>query len=338
MSSFFLNADGVFIKLVLAAMFAFLGSEFIAIFPIFINYEKTKENVLKHIVPIWEITGTMIVFFVVELELIYSSLTPIASYLFIPTVGLFVLLLVLRNASIIYAEFIWKKIDSKPLYMFYAVATFLMVVGFVTSVAILMTGLGIHLVLNPLDASYINFLTILGNGVYWVFLIGALFISFGMSQVFYRTVKNTSYVPLATIIIGLILDSYAYLEIAHIDKVSVAAYLAVPIILTLIIPVMYMMKSTTEYASYKPLWFTLMTFAMLSLELPVTKIAGGAFPVNAFASPNSMLAFNFYLSILGGIFYLLLMLLYAYLYSSGKIMPKVSTAKTKVEDKAVKEN
>ncbi|WP_175266727.1 hypothetical protein [Acidiplasma cupricumulans] len=44
MSSFFLNADGVFIKLVLAAMFAFLGSEFIAIFPIFINYEKQRKT------------------------------------------------------------------------------------------------------------------------------------------------------------------------------------------------------------------------------------------------------------------------------------------------------
>ena len=112
MSFSYLEANGVFLKIVIAAMVIFLFSEFIAIYPIFSNYEKHKTVVLKHIVPIWEITGTMIVFFVVELELIYSGLVPIASYLFIPVVGLFVILLILRNVAIIYSEFIWKKVDS----------------------------------------------------------------------------------------------------------------------------------------------------------------------------------------------------------------------------------
>ncbi len=298
-------------------MIAFLWSEFIGIFPIYMDYEKNKENVLKHIVPIWEITGTMIVFFVVELELIYSTLVPIASYLFIPIVGIFALLLILRNVFIIYAEFIWKKVDSKPLYMFYSAATVIMVIGFLTAVAALLTGLGIHLNLTTLSKSYINYLPLLGTDVYWIFLIGALFIAFGMSQVFYRTVKNTSFMPLITIAVGLIMDAYAYMSIASLDKASAGAYIILPFILTLAIPLLYMYKPTTHLASYKPFWFIMITIAVFSLELPVTKIAGGAFPINAFASVNSMQAANFYLSIIGGIIYILLMVMYAYVYNSG---------------------
>ena len=73
-------------------------------------------------------------------SLIYSGIIPIASYLFIPVIGTFVVLLILRNVAIIYAEFIWKKVDNKPLMMFYSGATFLMVIGFVTAIAALLVG------------------------------------------------------------------------------------------------------------------------------------------------------------------------------------------------------
>jgi cytochrome d ubiquinol oxidase subunit II len=332
--SFYLNADGVFIKIVIAAMVTFLFSEFIAIFPIFSNYEKHKTVVLKHIVPIWEITGTMIVFFVVELELIYSGLTPIASYLFIPVIGTFVALLILRNVFIIYAEFIWKKVDSKPLMMFYSGATFLMVIGFVTAIAALMVGNSVstaipslppllHLNLTTLQKSYVDYTALLTapvySAVYWEFLFGTLFIAFGMSQVFYRTAKRTSYVPLLTIIFGLFLNVNAWNVVATLDGAKyMGYYMVIPVIITLAIPLLYMYGPSTHFASYKPFWFLAMTISILALELPITNIDGGSYPINDFASPNSMQIANFWLSIIGGIIFLLLMIMYAFVYNSGK--------------------
>lgn len=332
--SFYLDANGVFLKIVIAAMVTFLFSEFIAIFPIFSNYEKHKTVVLKHIVPIWEITGTMIVFFVVELELIYSGLTPIASYLFIPVIGTFVALLILRNVFIIYAEFIWKKVDSKPLMMFYSAATFIMVIGFVTAIAALMVGNSVstaipslppllHLDLANLSKSYVDYFALLTapvySAVYWEFLFGTLFIAFGMSNVFYRTAKRTSYIPLLTIIFGLFLNVNAWNVVATLDGAKfMEYYMILPVIITVAIPLLYMYKPTTHFASYKPFWFLSMTIAVLSLELPVTNIAGGAFPITAFASTNSMQAANFWLSLIGGIIFLLLMIMYAYVYNSGR--------------------
>jgi cytochrome d ubiquinol oxidase subunit II len=334
MSFSYLDANGVVLKIVIAAMVAFLFSEFIAIFPIFSNYEKHKTVVLKHIVPIWEITGTMIVFFVVELELIYSGIIPIASYLFIPVIGTFVVLLILRNVAIIYAEFIWKKVDSKPLMMFYSGATFLMVIGFVTAIAALLVGNSVstaipslppllHINLANLSKSYIDYWALLTapvySAVYWEFLFGTLFIAFGMSQVFYRTAKRTSYVPLLTIIFGLFLSVNAWNVVATLAGAKfIGDYMVLPVIITLAVPLLYMYKPTTEFASYKPFWFLAIVIAVLFLELPITRIAGGAFPITVFASTNSMQIANFWLSIIGGIIFLLLMIMYAYVYNNGR--------------------
>ena len=334
MSFSYLDANGVVLKIVIAAMVAFLFSEFIAIFPIFSNYEKHKTVVLKHIVPIWEITGTMIVFFVVELELIYSGIIPIASYLFIPVIGTFVVLLILRNVAIIYAEFIWKKVDSKPLMMFYSGATFLMVIGFVTAIAALLVGNSVstaipslppllHINLANLSKSYIDYWALLTapvySAVYWEFLFGTLFIAFGMSQVFYRTAKRTSYVPLLTIIFGLFLSVNAWNVVATLAGAKfIGDYMVLPVIITLAVPLLYMYKPTTEFASYKPFWFLAIVIAVLFLELPITRIAGGAFPITVFASTNSMQIKNFWLSIIGGIIFLLLMIMYAYVYNNGR--------------------
>jgi cytochrome d ubiquinol oxidase subunit II len=335
MSFSYLNADGVFLKIVIAAMVTFLFSEFIAVFPIFSNYEKHKTVVLKHIVPIWEITGTMIVFFVVELELIYSGLTPIASYLFIPVIGTFVALLILRNVAIIYAEFVWKKVDSKPLMMFYSGATFLMVIGFVTAIAALLVGNSVstaipslppllHLNTVNLSKSYVDYTALLTSpvysAVYWEFLFGTLFIAYGMSQVFYRLAKRTSWVPLLTIIFGLFLNVNAWNVVATLAGAKfVGYYMILPVIITLAIPLLYMAKSTTHLASYKPFWFVAVTISVLFMELPITRIAGNAYSINAFASPNSMQTANFWLSIIGGILFVLLMVMYAFVYNSGKL-------------------
>ncbi len=266
MSFSYLEANGVFLKIVIATMIAFLFSEFIAVFPIFGNYEKHKKLVLKHIVPVWEITGTVIVFFVVELELIYSGLTPIASYLFIPVIGTFVALLILRNVAIIYSEFIWKKADSRLLMMLYSGATFIMVIAFVTAIAALMVGNSvsnaipslpplIHLN-SPLDKSYVDYYALLTapvySAVYWEFLFGTLFIAFGMSQVFYRTASRKSYIPLGTIVLGLILNANAWNVVATLDGAKfMSYYMVLPVIITLLVPLLYMYKPTTNLASYR---------------------------------------------------------------------------------------
>jgi cytochrome d ubiquinol oxidase subunit II len=347
----YLDANGVFIKIVIAAMVTFLFSEFIAVFPIFSNYEKHKTVVLKHIVPIWEITGTMIVFFVVELELIYSGLTPTASYLFIPVIGTFVALLILRNVAIIYAEFVWKKVDSKPLMMFYSGATFLMVIGFVTAIAALLIGNSVSSAIpslppllhigTPLSKSYVDYAALLTSpvysAVYWEFLFGTLFIAYGMSQVFYRLAKRTSWVPLATIIFGLFLNVNAWNVVATLAGAKfVGDYMILPVIITLAVPLLYMGKSTTHLASYKPFWFVAVAVAVLFLELPITKIVGGAYSINHFASTNSMQAANFWLSLIGGILFVLLMIMYAYVYNSGKLSfnpEKIEKGKKEIPDK-----
>ena len=79
-----------------------------------------------------------------------------------------------------------------------------------------------------------------------------------------------------------------------------------------------LLKAQDPQPDNKPFWFLAIVIAVLFLELPITRIAGGAFPITVFASTNSMQIANFWLSIIGGIIFLLLMIMYAYVYNNGR--------------------
>ncbi len=314
----------IFFKIVIAAMLTFLLSEFMAIYPIISNYEKNEKNVLRHIVPIWEITGTFIVFFVVELELIYSSLVPISSYLLIPLVGIFVAFLILRNAWIIYAEFLWKNgrsINKKNLYRFYSIATFIMVAVFIIAVSALLYGKGINLDLSNLSKSYIDLMPLFSSIYFYAFLIGTIILMYGFSSVFYRTAK-IRYMPLIFNIIGIVISAYGFYGLTMHDKIISLDYIIIPVIIGILIPVLYIFNKTTYLASYKPFFFVLMIIGIFFIEYPVNYIAAGAFPVSAFESPSPMLGFNIILSIAGGIGVTLLMIAYSLVYNNGSVKIK----------------
>ncbi|AAT43450.1 hypothetical protein [Picrophilus oshimae] len=315
----------IFFKIVLASMLTFLLSEFMAIYPIISkNFERYEKNVLKHIVPVWEITGTFIVFFVVELELIYSSLVPISSYLLIPLVGIFVAFLILRNAWIIYAEFLWKdgkSINKRNLYRFYSIATFIMVAVFLIAVSALIYGKGINLDSSNLSGSYINFVPLFSTFYFYLFFAGTLILMYGFSMVFYRT-SEKRYMPLLFNIAGIIISAYGLYGLTFNDKLLSIDYLLIPVIIGIIIPVLYIFDKTTYLASYKPFFFVLMIIGIFFLEYPVNYIAAGAFPVKIFESPAPMLGFNIILSIAGGIGVTLLMIAYSFVYNNGSLKIK----------------
>ena len=84
-------------------------TELMGAFLLLFWYDMAKRRVLEYVVPIWEVTGTFAVLWVVTADFAYPSmLFPVASLL-AEYIVLFLIFLVARNASISFAEFIIKR-------------------------------------------------------------------------------------------------------------------------------------------------------------------------------------------------------------------------------------
>lgn len=147
-----------------------------------VAYDRAKARVLEHVVPIWEVTGTFAVFWVVTADFAYPSmLIPVATLL-AGYIVVFLILLVARNASISFAEYIVKRtwLDDKKLYQTYAVATILLGAVVVVILSAIVSGAGVTLA--TLSFSFVGWLTNPGSLPY---LLGVLLIGVGLAPVFY---------------------------------------------------------------------------------------------------------------------------------------------------------
>jgi cytochrome bd ubiquinol oxidase subunit II len=147
-----------------------------------VDYDRSRARVLDHVVPIWEVTGTFAVFWVVTADFAYPSmLIPVATLL-AGYIVVFLILLVARNASISFAEYIIKRtwLDAKKLYQTYAVATILIGVVVVVILSAIVSGAGVTL--STLSFSFVGWLANPGSLPY---LLGVLLIGAGLAPVFY---------------------------------------------------------------------------------------------------------------------------------------------------------
>jgi cytochrome d ubiquinol oxidase subunit II len=353
-----LNFDVLFLMVVIASMVTMFSTELMAIVPIAtrFNNNKTRINVLSYIVPVWEVVGTFFVLWLVDMENIIPILMPAISYALFPLFATFIFFLVVRNSFIIYAEFVWhenKYFNERKLYVIYTVATFIMGIMALSILAAISSGYGVHLYgfgvysSKPYSSSYTNFGVFYSHLGVIGFIIGALIMANGVGMVFYKlTDRKTAmgkFLPLILVIIGLAIFMPSYYSITTKDYMVNNAYIIIPIVLALIIPVLYIFKSTTYLASYKPFIIILSIISIAFLELRVYPYVFGNANIVVYVpavltdSPMEYLAFI--ISAIGGTWLVLMMIYYAYVsnHRIAKLIPPTSTAnktaKTTVQTK-----
>ncbi|EQB70919.1 MAG: hypothetical protein AMDU1_APLC00044G0057 [Thermoplasmatales archaeon A-plasma] len=62
---------------IFAMLFAILSTELMAASAILFKYRESEQKVFRYLVPIWEVTGTFFVFYVVNLEALIPSALPL---------------------------------------------------------------------------------------------------------------------------------------------------------------------------------------------------------------------------------------------------------------------
>jgi cytochrome bd ubiquinol oxidase subunit II len=280
------------------AIFAsLLITEIIGSVVLLLFYDVAKNKVLEYIVPVWEVTGTFAAFWVVTGDFAYPGLLIPVATIFGALLTIFLILLVARNTTIVFAEFIIKKgwLDAKKLYKGYALSTILLGVTALILLSSLVSGAGVLSNPNPLGTAF-NFLAWASKTSSWLFVLGTLLIGVGLAPVFFD-VKPLAKKYFIFTIIGVAISIGAYYAYS---PGLVTAYIAIPSLLTIVANLLYFSKTTASIVTNKAVFITALSIIIFSLQpLIYPKFVGQAISIDSLTT-NGAMALAFYEITLGG--------------------------------------
>ena len=281
---------------VFAIFASLLITELMGAVVLLLFWKQAKSKVLDYIVPIWEVTGTFAALVVVTGDFAYPTLlVPVAS-IFAPLLTVFLILIVARNASIVFAEFIIKRkwLDKEKLFKLYAVSTLVLGITVLIILSALISGAGVNF--SQKNFSFAAWLSSPGS---LLFVVGALGIGIGVAPVFFslRSMKNRV-LPLTGTGIGLsVLAYYLY------SPSFVSILMLIPVGLTLLVGVLFWVsKKIAAVVSNKAIFIAVLSIIIFSLQFLVYPSAiGGAVSIDAVTTSSSLTSAYFSITAVGGV-------------------------------------
>lgn len=258
-----------------------------------VAYDATKRKVLSYIVPIWEVTGTFAAFWVVTSDFAYPGLLIPVATLFPALIAVFVILFVLRNSSISFAELIVTKrwLNEKRLYQLYALSTVLIGLAVLVVISGIVSGVGVDL--SNFSFSLGTWLTNPGSLLY---VVGVLLIGVGLAPIFYDVAMLRRLTVVFTTV-GLLVEASAlYLY----SSSFLSGWFLVPAVLTFLVPVLYQVPIGAKIVTNKLVFAAVGTVIVFSLNYLVYPTAfNGALPVDAVTTTGPMVGAFEALSVAG---------------------------------------
>lgn len=268
-------------------------------------YDAASKKVLEYIIPIWEVTGTFGAFWVVITDFAYPNILIPASKIYAVGLMLFLILLVARNSTIVFGEYIMKRkwLDHRKLYKMYAVSTVALGLVALTIFSSIISGSGVNL-----GGGYFSVVQWISDPGSILFILGALLIGVGLAPVFYG-LDPFRKIALPFTAIGVALSSASF----YISSPGlISPLLAIPAILTILVPVLFMNRSTRDLVANKLVFSLVATIILFSLSFLVYPTAfGRTLDVDSFTTSGPMSGAFMVLTIIGGI--LIAVMIYIYL-------------------------
>ena len=289
---------------------ALLITEIIGAVVLLLHYDAAKTKVLAYAVPIWEVTGTFAAFWVVNGDMAFPTLlTPLAS-IFAPLLTVFLILLVGRNSTMVFGEFIIKRkwLDAKKLYKGYAVSTLFLGVTALILLSALVGGAGILSNVSPLSTSFDLWAWASTPGS-WLFLVGTLMIGVGLAPVFFD-IRPFAKNYFAFTVLGVIVSLGGYFEYS---SSLFTWYLAIPSALTVASNLLYFSPWTARLVTNKAVFIAVLSAIVFSLQgLVYPNFVGHALSVDSLTTAGPMVPVFYAVTWVGGGLLALMVGVYAY--------------------------
>jgi cytochrome bd ubiquinol oxidase subunit II len=239
-------------------------------------YEATKKAVLQYIVPIWEVTGTFGAFWIVTSYFAFPNLLIPVAEVFAGLLVVFLILIVARNSSIVFGEFIIKRrwLDEKKLYRAYASSTLLLGIIVLILLSALISGRGINL---TTDTFSIGAWAASPGSV--VFVVGTLVLGLGLAPAFFdlRQMKNRALL-LTVLGVGISIAAYDLYSPSLISTLIV-----IPSAIAILTATLFSVSSrTARVVTNKAVFIALLCIAIFSLQFLVYPSAlGRSLPIDS---------------------------------------------------------
>ncbi len=230
-----MNALYIFNISIFAVFFTLFTIEVGIALQILLGNNKIAE-MIRYITPIWEITGTFAVFFVMNFIATFPSAISIIGTAYVAPLLIAALFFIFRNAFLAYGIY-YKGSSSRVYLKVYGLAT--LITGFlvISVLSSAISGFGINL-----GTDSINLFTLFVNPFFLIILVSVIFISLMLNSVIFHTDKEPVYFLIGIIgIIMALLDMHYYLNYAFINLLQ-----GVPLLLLVIIVFAVMMASAIK--------------------------------------------------------------------------------------------
>ena len=219
-----------------------------------LEYEKHKDKMKKFLMPLWEVTGTFAIFYLVNLEATVPSMLMLLGTVFAVPLLVAAIFFILRNAFLSYSEYMEDKRLEKRYLHVYAIAT--LVVAFIV-ISVLdsgISGIGINA-----SAYSINMLKMFANSFNVLMFVGIALLSVFVTALFFD-IREYKWFPGMAAILGIIAITIA-IHSAMGYLFSAAFSFGIPYLTGLFILLgigLYLHHSEKKYVKYiAVLWFLL---------------------------------------------------------------------------------
>lgn len=238
---------------------ALLITELMGSVLLLISYNAARKSVLSYIVPIWEVTGTFGAFWVVVSDFAYPSILTPAAHIFAVPLMLFLILIIARNSTIVFGEYITKKgwLDEHKLYTGYSLSTIILGLIVLGILSVIISGVGVDLGNQTLSA--ISWISSPGS---ILFILGALLIGLGLAPVFYD-IGAFRFLSIPATTLGVVVSLISF---ELYSPALLTAYLAIPVVLTIAVPLLYYFKQTAGIVRNKLLFLLVASIILFTLN------------------------------------------------------------------------
>ncbi|MDE1768291.1 MAG: cytochrome d ubiquinol oxidase subunit II [Candidatus Micrarchaeota archaeon] len=250
-------------------------------------YEKVWKRTTQYIAASWAISGTFLVFYIVNFEATYPLILTQAGTLYIVPVLLAGLFVIFRNAFIAYSEYAEDAVAKKTFVRVYAISTLIAVFLLISVLSSTVTGTGVNLSTMSLD-----YLEILFNPYNLLMFVCTAAVSILAVIMLLSIEKPLGFdkVTALSLLLVIIIATFLYATLTYAPFVAQGLgsrwlYLIPGVVMLLVAAGLYLNRKGRWNAICAFLWLVTTVSGFETLGHP--KIFGGALSISSFLAPQS---------------------------------------------------
>ena len=292
--------------LVLSGLLSLFLLELGAAVFLLLDYKKYKKRLSTYVAPIWEITGTMSVFYIVSFEAFYPSLLTAVGTLYILPVLLAMIFIIIRDAFLAYSEYLNDSTTELTYSKIYSWSTILAMFFIVSVLASGITGIGVSM--SPLAPNYLAMIFNPFN----ILLFFAIFSLVAFSCSIFFDIRDTKILVgsfIAFLILFFVSLNY-YAPFIMTNLLSNIVFIAPSLVFLITAVALYINNNGfTRYTIIPFLFFSVLAFQLFQYP----EIFGGSQNINTYITQSINAPYLAIAATVGGLFLIISLSYFVYI-------------------------